>query len=210
MDPGSWGSLAVAGAGVAAGAYATWIGSKAQKRSLKAEKKAAAFTAADSMIENLQDDNKTLREEMRTARREHADELAAMRKEHAAEMTRMVEEHRHLRAQCQENDERNAAAIQALQQDNANLRREMYDQAASLVGLRVLVVDEVAREAARDELGNLDPDAARRLFRELMNPSISNPPERRLGTSPDRTPPEGDRRRRDAPEAVDDFGGDDP
>lgn len=192
MDLASLAPYIVGAGGIIAGVYATFQSSKAAKRSLSAEEKARAFTAADEMIENLQEDNAALRAEMRTARQEHADELA-----------RLVKEHRVLRSQCRENDERNVAAIQSLQQDNANLRRDLYDMTASLVGLRALVVDEVAREAARDEFGHLDPAEARRIFRELINPTPKTPaPERRLGTRPDATPATGDRR---SPEAVDDF-----
>jgi predicted RNase H-like nuclease (RuvC/YqgF family) len=137
VDLTSFAPYIVGAGGIVAGVYATFQSSKAAKRSLSAEEKARAFTAADEMIENLQEDNAALRTEMRTVRQEHA-----------AEIARMVEEHRLLRAQCQENDARNTAAIQSLQQDNANLRRDLYDMTASLVGLRALVVDEVAREAA--------------------------------------------------------------
>lgn len=146
-----WGGYVVGLGGVAAAVYQSWQGGKAQRRAAAAEEKAIGFNAADRMIDHLQEDNDMLRELLHKERTEHGDEL------------------KQLRRQCQENDDRNAAAIGALRRNEERALKRIHELTKSFIGLRTIVIDEAAKEAARDSLtGNVDPELARRVFHELI------------------------------------------
>lgn len=164
LDTGDIAAWIIAASGAVATIYATRQSSKAAKRSQSAEEKAQAFQAADAMIHNLQADNDDLRTQLGAQRREYREQYQEMARE-----TQRIDER--ARKREQELDRRWAEEHRRCQDQ---LRRVTSD----FIGLRALVVDEVAKEAAKDALDALDPEvveAARQIdIDQQHNP---NPPE---------------------------------
>lgn len=148
--------LIVGGAGAAAGAFATFMSARAQKRSAHAEDRAAAFEGASDLVKLLQDDNRQLREELTGVR---------------------------------------DRAMAAGEQQERVIQRQadqLHKLTTAMIGLRAIVLDEVAREAARDAIGQANPDMQRDVLRELLSGRHGDFVDERIT---DAGPPDGIERR---------------